>query len=187
MNVTLVLVQEDGSKKPVSMKKDRLVVGRKPECTIRVPVSSVSREHCEVVIAGDKLMVRDLGSSNGTYVNRERVQEAELNPGDVLAVGPAVFVVVIDGQPAEVDAKRSFAAGSSPEPVTAAAGPSARPSSPSGKTSSPSAPRPAAKPAAKPVSSDLDDEIDTSRLDESSVSDFDFDFLDEDEEDKKKL
>jgi hypothetical protein len=190
VNVTLVLVQEDGVKKPVPMKRDRVVIGRKPEASIRVPVSSVSREHCELVLAGGRLTVRDLGSSNGTYVNRSRVQEAELKAGDVLSVGPAVFVAVIDGVPAEIDGKETYAKGKSPEPAAAASAPAARPASPSAKTSAPaSAAKPTAKPAAKPAAkpSSLDDELDTSNLDDSSVSDFDFDFLDEDEEDKKKL
>jgi predicted component of type VI protein secretion system len=168
------------------MKADRIVVGRKPEATIRVPVPSVSRDHCELSKSGGRLLVRDLGSSNGTYVNGQRVQESELRPGDVLSVGPAVFVTTIDGSPAEVDAKAAYAKGKTPEPAAAASGHSARPASPSAKTATPAtSAKPVAKPAAK--SSSLDDELDTSNLDDSSISDFDMDFLDEDEEDKKKL
>ena len=182
VNVTLIVVQEDGTQRPVSMKRSRMVIGRKPECTIRVPVPSVSREHCEVVLEGDKVVVRDLGSSNGTYVNRERVREAQLKPGDLLAVGPAVFVTVIDGQPGQVDAKKSYSAGKAPEPAAAARAPSGRPASP-GK---PGAAKTAAT-AAKPKPSSIDDELDTSDLDGSSISDLDFDFLNEDDENQKKL
>jgi predicted component of type VI protein secretion system len=182
VNVTLVLVQEDGAKKPVPMRKSRLVVGRKPECAIRIPVASVSREHCEIVQEGDALVVRDLGSSNGTYVNRERVQEAQLKAGDILAVGPAVFVAVFDGQPAEIDAKQAYLSGKAPEPAAAAAAaPAARPAMPRQGTKPTT--RPAGKPVGKPVSED-DFDIDS---DDSSISDFNFDFLDEDEEDQKKL
>jgi predicted component of type VI protein secretion system len=185
VNVTLVLVQEDGAKKPVPMRKSRLVVGRKPECAIRIPVASVSREHCEVVQEGDSLTVRDLGSSNGTYVNRERVQEAKLKAGDILAVGPAVFVVQVDGQPAEFDAKQAYTTGKAPEPAAAAASASrgARPAVPSSRPAGKPAAKPAAKPGGTPVSDD-DFDIDP---DDSSISDFNFDFLDEEEEDQKKL
>jgi predicted component of type VI protein secretion system len=184
VNVTLVLVQEDGSKRPVPMKKQRLVIGRKPECSIRVPVPSVSREHCEVVLEGEKVIVRDLGSSNGTYVNRERVREAQLNPGDLLAVGPAVFVTVIDGKPIDVNAKQSFTAGRAPEPAAAARAPAGRPAAP-GKTAA------AGAAASKPKTKSLDDELESALsgadLDDSSISDLDFDFLNEEDEDQKKL
>lgn len=155
------------------MKRARILIGRKKECEIRIPVSSVSREHCEIKVEGGKLKVRDMGSSNGTYVNRERIQEAELSAGQLLGVGPAVFVVVIDGEPAVVDGKDAYARGSAPEPVAAAAAPGARPPKPG-------SPAPAAK---APLLDD--DDLDLRSPDDSSVSDFDFDFLD-DEEDKKQ-
>lgn len=47
-------------------------------------------------------MLQDLGSSNGTYVNNKRVAELQLQPGDHVVVGPVVFTVQIDGQPAEI-------------------------------------------------------------------------------------
>ncbi len=48
------------------------------------------------------LVAKDLGSSNGTYVNGTRIAEAELKAGDRLRVGPVTFVVQVDGQPAEI-------------------------------------------------------------------------------------
>ena len=44
-------------------------IGRHDDCQIRIRSSQVSRRHCEVLPEGDTLMVRDLGSSNGTFVN----------------------------------------------------------------------------------------------------------------------
>ena len=63
-------------------------VGRHDDCVIRIRSSQVSRRHCEIFEADDRLMVRDLGSSNGTYVNGLRVlgQQA-LKPGDVITIG----------------------------------------------------------------------------------------------------
>lgn len=189
MEVTLVVVQPDGQTRSVTMKRARLLIGRKQECDIRIPVSSVSREHCELRIDGGKLLAKDMGSSNGTYVNRERIQETELSAGQLLAVGPAVFVVRIDGQPETVDGKKAYAQGSAPEPVGASGAPGSRPAAPGGakpaQAAAPQAPKPAAKPAAKPADDDDDDDLDLRSPDDSSVSDFDFDFLD-DEEDKKQ-
>jgi pSer/pThr/pTyr-binding forkhead associated (FHA) protein len=63
-------------------------IGRHDDCLIRIRSSQVSRRHCELHLDNDKLLLRDLGSSNGTFVNGKRVlgQQA-LNPGDVLTVG----------------------------------------------------------------------------------------------------
>jgi predicted component of type VI protein secretion system len=177
VNLTLVLVQADGTQRPIPVKKDRVVIGRKPEVTIRVPVPDVSREHCEVKTTGGKATVKDLGSSNGTYVNRERVQEAELKAGDLLAVGPAVFCVQLDGKPAEIDPKALFARGKAPEPVAAAAAPAARPAAPGPKPGGKAAPgRPTPK---KPDESDL-------AMDPAdSGSSFDFDMFKDDDDEKK--
>jgi len=47
--------------------------------------------------------IRDLGSSNGTYVNGHKVDDVELSPGDVIEIGTLLFVVRIDGDPAVID------------------------------------------------------------------------------------
>src|SRR6266853_1332030 len=54
VEVTLVAVKTDGSQHEVVMKRARLVIGRKKECDIRIPVPSVSREHCEVRVESGK-------------------------------------------------------------------------------------------------------------------------------------
>lgn len=180
VEISLVIVQSNGKTQEVPVNKPRLVFGRKEECQVRLPVSSVSREHCELRVEGDKVLVRDLGSSNGTYVNAERVQEAQLSPGDLLAIGPAVFILRIDGQPAEINPAEAFARGAAPTPVSAAAAPKARPSAPTAGKPKPAPQTP--KPASK---EDSDFDLGASPLSDSSVSDFDFDFLDDDEENKK--
>ncbi|MEX2219785.1 MAG: FHA domain-containing protein [Phycisphaerales bacterium] len=167
MDATLTIVQPDGKTRDVPLRRPRTVIGRKPDCNIRVPVPSVSREHCELLLKEGRVTVRDLGSSNGTYVNRQRIQgEAPLSAGDLLALGPAVFVVRIDGEPATVNAQEARAHGTAPEPVAAAAAPSARPAAP--------APR-SAQPAPAGAGGDPSD---------SSV-DFDFDEFLKDDDEKK--
>lgn len=114
MNVSLVMVQADGSKKDIAITHLPAVVGRDEACKVRVPLASISRRHCELDEADDELIVRDLKSSNGTYINGERIRQREVVPGDLLAVGPVVFVVRIDGFPKDIDAADSFAAGAVP-------------------------------------------------------------------------
>lgn len=102
MEVSLVMFKSDGTRRDFPLKKQRLVVGRTNHCDLRVPLPSVSRQHCEIWVEDDQVHVRDLGSSNGTFHNKERVQRGILKPGDEIMIGPVVFQVIIDGEPAEV-------------------------------------------------------------------------------------
>ena len=104
VELSLVLIAADGTQRELPVKKPRSVIGRNPDCTIRIPVSEVSRQHCEIASDDTRAVVRDLGSSNGTFVNRAAVAEHRLAAGDVIVVGPATFVVKIDGHPSKVDA-----------------------------------------------------------------------------------
>ena len=111
MNISLVMVTSDGKTKDLPPMRLPITIGRAPESKLRIPVADVSRAHCELLEEDDELIVRDLKSSNGTYVNKERVKTRELLPGDLLCVGPAVLVVRIDGHPKVVDPIISWANG----------------------------------------------------------------------------
>ncbi len=178
MQVTLIAVHSDGTKREAPMKHSRIVIGRKEGCSVRVPVDSVSREHCEIRADGETLVVRDLGSSNGTYVNRKRVQSAELSPGDLIGVGPVVFVVQIDGKPGVVDARSAYTQGQPEEPPKVAAAAAKSPPRPA----APGGAKPAKAPA-KPAADESDLDMDASE--DSSISDIVFDLDDEDEDEKK--
>ena len=108
MQATLVMFKADGSRRDFPLQNGCMVVGRKNSCELRIPLSSVSRQHCEISVDGDTVRLKDLGSSNGTYHNSIRVQEAELEPGDEIVVGPVVFTVVIDGIPANIEPVHSI-------------------------------------------------------------------------------
>jgi len=187
VDVSLVMVKPDGSSKEIRLDRESATLGRDEACRIRIPLNSISRRHCEVRLDGDALTVADLGSSNGTFVNSKRVRQAELAPGDLLCIGPVVFVVRIDGHPKSIDAKDSYAAGSitdenddtgellSPVAPTKAAPP--RAPAPAGSTHGGGGP-PATGPMAKgPAKSDDDD-------DDEDISDIlkDFDFGEDDDD-----
>jgi len=80
----------------------RLTIGRKARHTIQIKHASVSGDHAEIVREGDTVTLRDLGSSNGTFVGGRRIQDVELVPGDQVKFGgiPAVFE---SGNPEEAD------------------------------------------------------------------------------------
>lgn len=116
MKVVLVMFKQ-AERREFPLVQPRTVVGRKNECGLRIPTGDVSREHCELTLSDAELTVRDLGSSNGTYVNGKRVAQSPLKAGDKLSVGPVTFVVQVDGKPATI--KPSDAAPPAPA-VTAA-------------------------------------------------------------------
>lgn len=68
-------------------------VGRHPESDIFLNDVTVSRQHCRFVLEEGRLMVEDSGSTNGTYVNDARVDEAQLRAGDEVLVGRFHFLV----------------------------------------------------------------------------------------------
>lgn len=94
MDVTLVTVE--GSKHPQSLRlrSEEAIVGRREGCDVRIPSHSVSRRHCRLSFREDLLTVEDLASSNGTFVNGQRIARPEvLKPGDQLEIGPVTFLV----------------------------------------------------------------------------------------------
>ncbi|MDP9493769.1 MAG: FHA domain-containing protein [Actinomycetota bacterium] len=68
-------------------------IGRHPESDIFLNDVTISRQHCRFVLGEGKLAVEDSGSTNGTYVNEVRVDEAELRAGDEVVVGRFHFLV----------------------------------------------------------------------------------------------
>ena len=67
------------------------LVGRDETCDIALQESSVSRNHGELLIQSQKSIVRDLGSTNGTYVNDRLVTSASLRDGDIIRFGRVIF------------------------------------------------------------------------------------------------
>ena len=101
MQAVLVMFRSDGDRRSFSVTRDITVIGRREDCDLRIPLGEVSRKHCRLIRDGDTLRLEDLGSSNGTFHNGQRVQEVTLSAGDSIQVGPVVFVLQIDGVPAE--------------------------------------------------------------------------------------
>ncbi len=167
MDVVLVRVTEDGRQQALTLKHDRTVIGRQTDCDVRVPTPGISRHHCELVLGDDGLTVRDLGSSNGTWINQERVEAQRVSAGDLLSIGKHVFVIQIDGAPSEIDAEACYEDGMPERPEEESEPP---------RVKHGGAPTAAAAGSGAPADSD-----------ESSVFDFDFDLSDEDEDDQPPL
>jgi pSer/pThr/pTyr-binding forkhead associated (FHA) protein len=181
MSVALVLVRSDLSQVEVPLKHSPEILGRHTDCKVRLPDASVSRQHCEISFDGDKVSIRDLGSSNGTYVNRKRVTQAEVVAGDVVTLGKFIFVLRVNGKPEKIDSGDALEDGEVSFGPNQAVG---TPASSSAKTVSmnPGTPKSAAaaKPAGKAtVKGGAKAAPKTSDPGDSSV--MDFDFLDDEE------
>lgn len=172
MDVNLVVFRPDGSRKHVPLHEGRYVIGRRADANLRIPLPTVSRDHAELMLEGDRLILRDLGSSNGTFHNNSRIErEVIISAGDMVAVGPCLITVQIDGHPADVT----------------------RPDLIDESEATPVVPQPAQE---DPQPADDDDDVDDlgatvtkpgvgsllgdQEQDDSSIFDFDFDFDDDD-------
>lgn len=74
-----------------------MTIGRSAECDISIPVEEISRRHALVKPNAQGLMVEDLGSSNGTFINNKRVQTGQLGPGDELRLDQVRLILVAPG------------------------------------------------------------------------------------------
>jgi hypothetical protein len=84
------------------LSKDRCIVGRSSTAEVSIPHSSVSREHCVIVHEGDAWRVDDLGSANGTWVGKDRVQgSAPLAERAIIKCGKARLTFHLGEMPAE--------------------------------------------------------------------------------------
>jgi hypothetical protein len=105
-----------GSRHPLT--KGRTVIGRGSDADITVADAGTSRKHVEILWDGERAMVRDLGSTNGTKLDGQRVSEAPLTPDSVVTIGRTdiVFRIVAQASPARptmsaADATRTYGRG----------------------------------------------------------------------------
>src|SRR5579883_3176222 len=80
---------------PLEVTKEMTLVGRQEDCDLRLDHKSVSKMHCVIVKTDGLLLLRDLGSTNGTRVNGQRVRRAALLPNDQLSIANYKFRVYL--------------------------------------------------------------------------------------------
>lgn len=109
------LISLDDGTPPIEIGKDLVLVGRKEDCDIQLDHKSVSKLHCIIVKAEGLLLLRDLGSTNGTRVNGQRVRRASLVSNDQLFIASMRFkvhftnseeIVEAEGYTHQMDAKQ---------------------------------------------------------------------------------
>ena len=82
---------EKGRSPAIALQRPVLLIGRHPECDVRIDLPKISRRHCCLALAYDRVLIRDLGSHNGLRVNGRLVEEARLHAGDEVAIGPFIY------------------------------------------------------------------------------------------------
>jgi predicted component of type VI protein secretion system len=96
------------------LKVDKTTIGRVEDNTFQLEEPSVSSYHCEVLLRGNDVVVKDLNSTNGSFINGEKVTEGVLKPGQVLRLG-------------QIEMRLETEATASAAPLPAASGPAAAP------------------------------------------------------------
>ena len=94
MEVKLVLTGGKNAGQAIPVAGPKFLIGRADDCQLRPRSDRISRHHAVILVEEGYVAVRDLGSTNGTHVNGERIEgDRELKSGDHLTVGPLEFDV----------------------------------------------------------------------------------------------
>jgi len=96
MKAKLIVVGGDAKAAEVNLSLPA-IIGRGREASLTLPHPLVSRQHCEIYEDNSRLVVRDMGSLNGTFVNNQKIEEPTFLPsGDLLTVGTVTFRAVYE-------------------------------------------------------------------------------------------
>ena len=93
----LIVIYGDDLGRRIPLGLEPTVIGRSSKCEVQLDQESVSRNHCRISFNGKTYSIRDLGSTNGTYVNDELVDEINLRDGDQLKVGRTILKFITGG------------------------------------------------------------------------------------------
>src|SRR5262245_45042338 len=87
--------------KVIPITAAQFLIGRDPDCNLRPASPIISKRHCAVSIRGDQVVVHDFESTNGSFVNNERIHgDHVLENGDRINIGPLLFGVQLETTPA---------------------------------------------------------------------------------------
>src|SRR5258707_3556554 len=86
-----------GGEFPLRMERE-IIVGRSSELDMVLVEDMVSRKHAKITTTGDQILIQDLGSTNGTFVNGEKIKKVRLKEGDRILIGTSIIkLVMVDG------------------------------------------------------------------------------------------
>src|SRR4051812_30735202 len=112
----LVLLSAGLTGQTHELKVDKTTVGRVEDNTFQIAEPSVSSHHCEILLRGTDVVVKDLNSTNGTFINNDKVSETVLKPGQILRLGQIEMRLETDAS----GAAPAPASASAPQPASSA-------------------------------------------------------------------
>ena len=89
----LKYINHDGSKVAFQLSERPIIIGRNPEADLVINDHRASRIHCGLRYLDGAFHIKDLKSKNGTFVNNQRIEYAELKPGDRIQIGSIAFTL----------------------------------------------------------------------------------------------
>jgi predicted component of type VI protein secretion system len=111
----LVVLSASMSGRTHDLTVDKTTIGRVEDNTFQIAEPSVSSHHCEILLRGSDVVVRDLNSTNGSFINGEKITESVLKPGQVLRLGQIEIRLDTEGAPGPAPAP-----GAAPAPAPVA-------------------------------------------------------------------
>jgi predicted component of type VI protein secretion system len=112
----LVILNQGMTGRVLELNVERATVGRVEENTFQIADASVSSRHAEILLRGGEVVIKDLNSTNGTFINGEKISEAALQPGQTLRFGQ-VELKIDDGKPVGAQQAPPVAAAPAPAPA----------------------------------------------------------------------
>ena len=106
----LVVLSEGFTGRTCELKGERTTVGRLEDNQFQIPEPSVSSHHCEIILRGNDIVIKDLDSTNGSFIDGDKITEAVLKPGQILRLGQ-IELRLDDGTQAAAPAPKKQVAG----------------------------------------------------------------------------
>jgi pSer/pThr/pTyr-binding forkhead associated (FHA) protein len=93
----LVIQNQGMTGRACELHTDRTTIGRVEDNTFQIADPSVSSHHCEVHLRGSEILIRDLNSTNGSFINGNKIEESVLKPGQILRLGQVELKLEAEG------------------------------------------------------------------------------------------
>ena len=93
----LVIQNQGMTGRACELHTDRTTIGRVEDNTFQIADPSVSSHHCEVHLRGSEIVIRDLNSTNGSFIGGNKIEESVLRPGEILRLGQVELKLEAEG------------------------------------------------------------------------------------------
>jgi pSer/pThr/pTyr-binding forkhead associated (FHA) protein len=113
----LVILTQGMTGRTLDLKVDKTTIGRVEDNLFQIAEPSVSSHHCEVLLRGNEVVIKDLNSTNGTFIDDEKITESVLKPGHTLRLGQ-IELRLEDGAAPAASAPAAAAPAKKPESAT---------------------------------------------------------------------